>query len=149
MNNGPTAPRGRGRPRKVVVDQHLSDKSSFNITHIIGHNSDGGLLPEGVGNPSAESVVKDSYIPPNPTAENKKVVPENPENYKKVLSEDSCRATVTSTVIASDLEERMKKYVEGNGGVSGLDCVCFHCRTFRNRFLSEMKRMLRGGEDGI
>ena len=169
-DNGPISKRKRGRPPKSVDIQPKTALPTLNIPYIIGHNIEVGqfggdgydhlracngpqvedqsdVLPvdNKDSSPSSTSQEQKGGSPENP-AENKKVVSENPENYKKGSSEDSRGVTVVSTVIASGLEERMRRYVEEEGGVSGLDCVCFHCRTFRNKFVEEMRRMMGEGK---
>ena len=143
-----------GRPPKIVVPQHEVVKSDLNISHIIGHNMElriiGGGGADGLMGCQGPQVVDQSDVStvdnkdssPSDTAPKQKGgVAEIPTENKKVLSEDS---GITKVVSVNDLRRQMEEYVKGNGSREGLECVCYHCRTFRNRFVEEMRRMLRG-----
>ena len=121
-----------GRPRKTVVNQHIEKKEESDITHIIGHNSIGG--DGGVGDPSDGAAKYDNNPSPIPTAENKKVP----------IVHDS--GTTTTMTLNGSMErfERLMRNVEGKEMDEKDRCVCWHCRTFSERFKEEMRRLLRG-----
>lgn len=154
MDIQPIVKRKPGRPRKTVVPQHESVKTDFNISRIIGHNieicnvdSVGNGSPVGcqgpqVGDQSDVPPVDNKDSSPSHTApEQKGGRPENPAENKKCFNMDS---GVTKVVNVTDFRRQIEGYVAENGKRDGLECVCYHCRTFRNRFVEEMRRMLRG-----
>lgn len=154
MEIPPMVKRKPGRPPKIVVPQQEVVKTDMNISHIIGHNMELRIIEGGgvdglmgrqgpqVGDQSDVSPVDNKDSSPSSTAPKQKGgVAEIPAENKKVLSADS---GFTKVLSINDFRRQIEEYTERNGSREGLECVCYHCRTFRNRFVEEMRRMLRG-----
>lgn len=153
-----------GRPKRIVDIQRKALESDFNIPHIIGHNI-----------PPTENVVK--QVSQTDADRQKNSVNVNPMNVSDGEVVDPSDVTVDNNKdsspshtppkqkggqsensaenkkgIESMMMERMKGYVDRFKDGRGGECICFHCRTYGDRFVIEMKKMvewmMRGENEG-